>query len=126
MIIVVGCLSSWIGSWVTYGIGESVELSQKVLKKLEGEGKSDNKAPASSPAAQPASVTGASIKCRNCGALNAPGSKDCRQCYHSLFGVPTSAAVQVPTDKKVCPHCGARNMKTNTTCFACNEPFADQ
>lgn len=31
---------------------------------------------------------------------------------------PLQAAAQAP--KKVCPHCGAKNNMSNTTCFACN------
>ena len=67
IIIVVGSVASWVGSWVTYGIGEAVENSEAILYRLRQSESVQNPAHAPQTAAKVAGPD--EWKCE-CGRVN--------------------------------------------------------
>ena len=67
IIIVVGSVASWVGSWVTYGIGEAVENSEAILRRLRQSESVQN--PACAPKTAPKVAGPDEWKCE-CGRVN--------------------------------------------------------
>ena len=65
--IVVGSVASWVGSWVTYGIGEAVENSEAILYRLRQSESVQN--PACAPKTAPKVAGPDEWKCE-CGRVN--------------------------------------------------------
>lgn len=55
-----------------------------------------------------------------CGQDNSENLNYCTRCRRTR----NEAMIELSqNEKKECPHCGARNRKTNQTCFACGRPM---
>lgn len=94
LILVAGCLGSWLGSFFTYGLGELIESTQQnaytnaqILEHLRKNGESSKSAP--SPAPTPSyfsrphttsSGTNSGWRCKQCDTLNAATSLYCKDC----------------------------------------------
>lgn len=122
---VIGGLASWVGSWVTYAIGEIAERTEQISYQLSktSEGRSTgisktSVAPASNSPLSNAAASYEQEKKRGewtclCGAKNSNTAAYCYRCRRSRN--------EINTPKVTCPHCGAQNRITNTVCFACNK-----
>ena len=95
LILVAGCLGSWLGSFFTYGLGELIESTKQnaytnaqILKHLRknGEGsKSSDSAPSPTPSYfdrphTTSSGTSSGWRCKQCDTLNAATSLYCKDC----------------------------------------------
>ena len=67
IIIVVGSVASWAGSWMAYGIGEAVENSEAILRRLRQSESVQN--PAYAPKTAPKVAGPDEWKCE-CGRVN--------------------------------------------------------
>ncbi len=67
LIIVIGCISSWIGSWLTYGIGTAVENSESILHHLR---KSEDKQKLTGSVSAKKIVTSDVWECPQCLRIN--------------------------------------------------------
>ena len=67
IIMVVGGVSSWMGSWMAYGIGEAVENSEAILRRLRQSESVQN--PACAPKTAPKVAGPDEWKCE-CGRVN--------------------------------------------------------
>ncbi len=115
--MILGGVGSWIGSWVTYAIGEiaeGVEQLKYQMAKNGDRGTESSSSLARAAAAYDKEKRDSEWTCV-CGAQNSNGASYCFRCRR-----PRSEA---DAPKIACPHCGAMNRNTNTTCFACNEPL---
>ena len=92
IIIVVGSVTSWMGSWVTYGIGEAVENSEAILRRLR---QSESE--------------------QNYSCFNNSGSSASASYSANPARAPQTAAKVAGADEWKC-ECGRVNKKYVTTC----------
>ena len=64
-----------------------------------------------------------SIRCRNCGAENAPSTNFCSSCGAQLMYARTTANGNAFVS---CPNCGANNPSTNNNCPKCGTSLRQQ
>ncbi len=143
-----GCAASWIGSWITYGVGEGVENTEILRAELAdlrkrlnsaqeaGAGSASHASAAFPGRGAPVSRTVPKRDCPHCGARNNPENTTCFACGQSLGSAPGSvyaysrsssgAPASQRSSKKKCPECGGMNNPSNTTCFACGHSFGDE
>lgn len=99
LVMAVGCVCSWVGTFTLYGFGELIEetrrnreINQQLLAALKPQ----------QPTAQPESAKPAA----SVGSYSIPGAKS-----------STGSAAEQWT----CKHCGTRNPKTSLFCRDCGE-----
>lgn len=98
LILVAGCLGSWLGSFFTYGLGELIESTQQnaytnaqILEHLRKNGESGKSNSKSDPSPAPtpsyfsrphttSSSTNSGWRCKQCDTLNAATSLYCKDC----------------------------------------------
>lgn len=99
LVMAVGCVCSWVGTFTLYGFGELIaetrrnrEINQQLLAALKPQ----------QPPVQPESAKRAA----SVGSYSIPGAKN--------------ATVSV-ADSWTCKHCGTRNPKVSLFCRVCGE-----
>ena len=70
LVIAVGCVLAWVGSWLTYGVGEAVENSEIILHKLRQNGSGFENIDATRNACAPMKAVGADEWKCECGRVN--------------------------------------------------------
>ena len=90
VILVVGCLCSWIGTWAIYGIGEAAENSwearaslQQISRQLSKLQTAEQPAPAPQPTYTPPRLSHRSSEgwiCKMCGEKNTASASYCKSC----------------------------------------------
>lgn len=84
LIIVIGSLSSWIGSFLLYGFGQLIESAQNIEKHIIGINSTNKSSHNSIPVNAQPTEKKKSLRCTACGAENALDSLTCANCGNKL------------------------------------------
>lgn len=87
LVLIVGCVVSWVGGFFTYGFGELIEQQATIISLLEKPNKAAGKPLETEFPSAPATPTSTidmptAWKCPECGASNAFGVLHCKRCGH--------------------------------------------
>ena len=133
LIILLGPLFSWIGSFITYGFGQLIENSDILveqgkkgeyttshiissIKALSGEAKPTATASQKSVVTKPSTVIEDSEKvCPNCKQTLSANNAFCTHCG---FKLPTK------DNKHICPSCGTVSKEDSVFCTQCGHKFS--
>lgn len=124
LIIALGCLLSWIGSFFTYGFGEIIEKLCEIENNTRTEKSNSVYQSVSQPVQATANCTNAVIrrwKCSKCG--NIIDTEPCPICSKKSDG---SNAVKVSADDEgsvTCPICNTKQNGNRRICWNCGKRF---
>ena len=153
LVVVLGCLGSWLGSFTLYGLGQLIENSDIIVKQLkkinsttpDGKGINQNNTNYSSPlntlnynnnsnSTRKVPVTMES--CRKCGGYYDVGSKECPHCGNKSKQHQEDNSAnkyQQSNDNKLsysnfvsrmrCPECGEYHDINCTECPKCGHKY---
>ena len=144
LVMIVGPLVAWVGSWLLYGFGELIEtnaetrdLTAELLRCKMSAPSSEGPAPvtvvrqtgATQPTAAPKRTTASSggWVC-TCGRTNASNVSSC-VCGVTKFAAAQKKAgndnvhAEIVNGEKVCPKCGTAQKADRKVCWSCGANF---
>ena len=117
LILISGCLGSWIGAFFIYGFGELIE---QATIAAENTTEIRNALAASKPAPVPSTAKSTIAQ------SYASEAKPISRAENSTHPAPVGTVTPIhdgTTDEIICPNCGTRQKENRRVCWSCGQEF---